>query len=66
MAWLLAQYGKLVPIPGTKHINYLTENAHAADIVLAPSDIELLNNVHQQVEIKGNRYSEEGMKGVNA
>ncbi len=66
LAWLLAQYDKLVPIPGTKHINYLTENAHAADIVLDKADVELLNNVHQRVEIKGGRYSEEGMKGVNA
>jgi len=66
LAWLLAQYDKLVPIPGTRHINYLTENALAADIVLDNSDIALLNNIHQRIEIKGERYSEEGMKGVNA
>ena len=66
LAWLLAQYDKLVPIPGTKHSHYLTENAHAADIVLDPSDIVLLNSVHQLVGIRGNRYSKEGMKGVNA
>ncbi|WP_337014066.1 aldo/keto reductase [Pantoea sp. AS142] len=66
LAWLLAQYDQLVPIPGTKHINYLTENAQAADIILEGSDIVLLNDIHQRVEIKGGRYSEEGMKGVNA
>ncbi|BCQ36656.1 MULTISPECIES: aldo/keto reductase [Erwinia] len=66
LAWLLAQYDKLVPIPGTKHISYLTENAQAANIVLEATDITLLNNIHQRVEIKGGRYSEEGMKGVNA
>lgn len=66
LAWLLAQYDKLVPIPGTKHVSYLTENAQAADIVLDGSDIALLNDIHQRVEIRGGRYSEEGMKGVNA
>lgn len=66
LAWLLAQYEKIVPIPGTKQIAYLTENAQAADIELEEEDIRLLNAVHQQIEVKGGRYSEEGMKGVNA
>ncbi|WP_288475445.1 aldo/keto reductase [uncultured Pantoea sp.] len=66
LAWLLAQYEKIVPIPGTKQLAYLTENAKAAELVLEADDIRLLNSLHQQVEIKGGRYSEEGMKGVNA
>jgi len=66
LAWLLAQYDKIVPIPGTKQIAYLTENAQAADIELEEEDIGMLNAVHQQIEVKGGRYSEEGMKGVNA
>ncbi|MFV9669284.1 aldo/keto reductase [Pantoea sp. KXB25] len=66
LAWLLAQYEKIVPIPGTKQLTYLTENAKAADLILDADDIRLLNTLHQQVEIKGGRYSEEGMKGVNA
>ena len=66
LAWLLAQYEKIVPIPGTKQIAYLTENAQAADIKLEEQDLRLLNSLHQQIEVKGGRYSEEGMKGVNA
>lgn len=66
LAWLLAQYEKIVPIPGTKQITYLTENAQAADITLEEDDVRLLNTIHQQIEVKGGRYSEEGMKGVNA
>ena len=66
LAWLLAQYDRLVPIPGTKHNSYLTENAHAADVILENSDIAMLNDIHQRIEIRGGRYSEEGMKGVNA
>ena len=66
LAWLLSQYDKLVPIPGTRHTSYLAENARAADIILEPSDIALLNDLHQRVAIKGGRYTAEGMKGVNA
>lgn len=66
LAWLLAQYDKLVPIPGTKKLPYLQENAKSADIILGESDIQLLNNLANQVQIKGNRYNSEGMKGVNA
>lgn len=65
LAWLLAQYDKLVPIPGTKKLNYLKENVKSADIVLQESDIQFLNNITNQVEIKGTRYNSEGMKGVN-
>ena len=66
LAWLLAQYDKIVPIPGTKRLAYLTENARASEIELEAADLALLNNIHQRVEIKGGRYSAEGMKGVNA
>jgi hypothetical protein len=34
--------------------------------VIEKSDIESLNNLHRRIEIKGDRYSAEGMKGVNA
>lgn len=66
LAWLLAQYEKIVPIPGTKQIAYLTENAEAAAIELEEEDLRMLNRIPQQIEVKGGRYSEEGMKGVNA
>jgi len=66
LAWLLAQYHRLVPIPGTKQIGYLTENAQAAEIRLEEADVALLNTLHQRVEVQGARYTEEGMKGVNA
>lgn len=65
LAWLLAQYEKTVPIPGTKNPQYLAENAAAADLVLDESDIVLLNNVHSKIAIQGSRYTEEGMKGIN-
>lgn len=66
LAWLLAQYDRLVPIPGTRHIDYLIENAAATEVMLEEADVALLNDLHQRIEVKGDRYSEEGMKGVNA
>ena len=66
LAWLLAQYAKLVPIPGTKQIGYLVENAQAAQVMLEAEDVALLNGLHQRVQVQGARYTEEGMKGVNA
>jgi len=65
LAWLLAQYEKVVPIPGTKQLVWLKENARAAEIELEEADVRLLNDLHQRIEVKGGRYSDEGMKGVN-
>ncbi|KAJ2659436.1 hypothetical protein IWW48_003481 [Coemansia sp. RSA 1200] len=42
LAWLLAQ-DNVIPIPGTKRIEYLDENCSAAHIRLAQADLALLN-----------------------
>ncbi|WP_412540957.1 aldo/keto reductase [Longispora sp. K20-0274] len=39
LAWTLAQGEHVVPIPGTKRIGYLEENAAAADLVLTAEDL---------------------------
>ncbi|MUJ28033.1 aldo/keto reductase [Aliivibrio fischeri] len=65
LAWLLAQYEHIVPIPGTKKRHYLQENVQASEIILEREDLTTLNNIPLQFEVKGQRYSEEGMKGVN-
>ncbi|MFI8417102.1 aldo/keto reductase [Serratia sp. NPDC078593] len=66
LAWLLAQYDKIVPIPGTKNSHYAIENAQADTITLDASDLEILNKLKEKITIMGGRYSAEGMKGVNA
>jgi aryl-alcohol dehydrogenase-like predicted oxidoreductase len=38
LAWLLAQGEDVVPIPGTKRVRYLEENAGALDVTLTPAD----------------------------
>lgn len=43
LAWLLAQYDRLVPIPGTRRVERLTENAGAARLELSAEDLAELD-----------------------
>ena len=63
LAWLLAQGDYIVPIPGTKRISYLEENAAAADIQL---DNETLSCVSELFNVvSGERYAEAGMRSLD-
>jgi aryl-alcohol dehydrogenase-like predicted oxidoreductase len=53
LAWTLAQGEHVVPIPGTKRIPYLEENAAAADLDLTAEDLAELDAVPEAV---GTRY----------
>lgn len=66
LAWLLAQGDAIVPIPGTKRVKYLEENAAAADLALSLAQVEGLSRAVEGLEVAGARYTAEGMKGVNA
>ncbi|MDK8875496.1 aldo/keto reductase [Paracoccus sp. SSJ] len=65
LAWLLAQGEEVVPIPGTKKIHYLNENCEAPKIKLNTVDLAQLQQVIRRTPIFGERYTPEGMKGVN-
>ncbi|MEU4796538.1 aldo/keto reductase [Streptomyces sp. NPDC023327] len=43
LAWLLAQGEHVIPIPGTKTLRYLEQNAAAADLVLSAADLAELD-----------------------
>ena len=45
LAWVLAQGDDVVPIPGTKRVTYLEENAAAADIALTADDLTRLGEL---------------------
>lgn len=62
LAWLLAQGEDIAPIPGTKRLKYLEENAAAAAVSLTDGDLARLNALATQTS--GPRYSEQGMKMV--
>lgn len=66
LAWLLSRYEHIVPIPGTKRVRYLEENAKSTDKVsLTSSDIEYLNRVSKEFAPKGQRYTPAAMKAYN-
>lgn len=62
LAWLLAQGDSIVPIPGTKRVKYLEENAAAADIELSESELDQLNALFSPDQIAGDRYAPAGMQ----
>ncbi|TYC64330.1 aldo/keto reductase [Rhodobacterales bacterium] len=66
LAWLLAKGDDIVPIPGTKRIKYLEENAAAASIALTETEQSGLEKALSNLPVSGERYTAEGMKGVNA
>ena len=53
IAWLLAQYDRIVPIPGTRRIERLEENAAAALVDLSADDLAALDALPAPV---GARY----------
>ena len=65
LAWLLARGDDIVPIPGTKRVAYLEENARALDLELDASELETIDATFPRGITAGTRYPEAGMAGVN-
>jgi aryl-alcohol dehydrogenase-like predicted oxidoreductase len=55
LAWLTSQGGDVVPIPGTRHIHRLEENAAAAAVTLSQSDLERLETIAPRAAWTGDR-----------
>jgi aryl-alcohol dehydrogenase-like predicted oxidoreductase len=64
LAWVLQQGDDIVPIPGTRHVQYLEDNAAAAALNLSQSDLSRLAEVAAE-GTAGSRYSPEGMATVH-
>ncbi|HEY5060233.1 MAG TPA: aldo/keto reductase [Gemmatimonadaceae bacterium] len=56
LAWVLAQSEDIVPIPGTKRVKYLEQNAAAADVELTPEDFERIDEIFPVGVTAGERY----------
>ena len=65
LAWVLAQGSDVVPIPGTKRVRYLEENADAVHVELSPDDLGELDEAFGAEAVAGTRYPEAAMKAVN-
>jgi aryl-alcohol dehydrogenase-like predicted oxidoreductase len=61
LAWVMAQSDRaghptVVPIPGTKRVSYLEENAGAADVELTEDDLRALDEAAPAGAAAGDRY----------
>jgi aryl-alcohol dehydrogenase-like predicted oxidoreductase len=65
LAWLLAQGGDIIPIPGTKRRKYLEENAGALNVQLTAADLHRIDEVAPKGAASGERYTQVMMNLVN-
>ncbi len=71
LAWLLGQTnasGKktIIPIPGTKHIDYMVENAGAGDIELDQRTLDELDALINEQTVSGRRYTDGLMASIDS
>ncbi|WP_433794823.1 aldo/keto reductase [Actinoplanes sp. CA-252034] len=64
LAWLLAQHSGIVPIPGTRRLERIEENAAAVRVPLSADELADLNELAARVGVQGNRYNEQHMSLV--
>jgi aryl-alcohol dehydrogenase-like predicted oxidoreductase len=58
LAWVLAQGEDIVPIPGTKHVEYLEQNVAAAEVALGDEDLRRIDEVAPKGAAVGDRYAD--------
>jgi aryl-alcohol dehydrogenase-like predicted oxidoreductase len=64
LAWVMHQGTDVVPIPGTKRIQYLEENAAAADVELTAEDLARIDAIAPRGVAAGDRYAD--MSSIDA
>lgn len=65
LAWVLAQGDYIVPIPGTKRVQYLEENVAASSVVLTEADLKELDKIAPVGAAAGDRYAVATMRAYN-
>ncbi|OLF11092.1 aldo/keto reductase [Actinophytocola xinjiangensis] len=65
LAWLLARDEHVVPIPGTKRIAYLEDNAGAAEVRLTEEQVAEIDSAVPRDAVAGDRYTPAGLAAVN-
>ena len=64
LAWVVARHDHVIPIPGTRSIERLEENAAALDISLSPAELDRLDAIAPRGAASGTRYLAGGMAAV--
>jgi len=62
LGWILGRGNDIVPIPGTRHIEYLDENVKALDLSLPETVWSDLDRQVRSFRVAGPRYPEAAMK----
>ena len=57
LAWVLAQGESLVPIPGTRHVAFVEENAAAAELEIPEEDLQRAGQLIGPETVRGGRYA---------
>ena len=65
LAWVMAQGDNIFPIPGTKRIKYLDENAGALNVSLTKKELDEIDAIFPKNAAAGLRYAEAMMGSLN-
>jgi len=64
LAWLLAKGPHVIPIPGTKRVSRIEENAGAGGVILDANQVATLDELFDADNVAGERYPEALMKTI--
>jgi aryl-alcohol dehydrogenase-like predicted oxidoreductase len=65
LAWLLHQGEDIVPIPGTKRVQYLEDNVGAVGVLLTKDDLHRIDEIAPKGVAAGERYPASSMATVD-
>ncbi|MFK8082931.1 MAG: aldo/keto reductase [Granulosicoccus sp.] len=67
LAWLLSiEDQRLVPIPGTRSVEHMKDNAAAANVVLKPETVATLDAMINESTVVGTRYTSDRMQSTDS
>lgn len=67
LAWLLTiEQQKMVPIPGTRSIQHMKDNAASANLILSSKAVAELNDLINESTVQGTRYTSERMRDTDS
>ena len=65
LAWVMAQKPWIVPIPGTRSLDHLSENVGAVDVALTTDDLREIGAALSAITVQGGRMNKEQMEQVD-
>ena len=65
LAWMLAKWPFVTPIPGGRKIERIRENLSAAEVELTPGELDAIEKELAKITMHGNRTDEDIMKLLN-